>query len=49
MIPVPWVLQFMGAAPWIEVTIGSVFGWAVLMLAVSFVLRAESDTRRQIA
>lgn len=49
MIPVPWVLHFMGAAAWVQITIGSVYGWTVIMLLIAFLARTESPMRREFA
>jgi hypothetical protein len=34
VLPVPWVLGFMASPSWVQASIGSVYGWAVLLCLV---------------
>jgi hypothetical protein len=38
VIPVPFLLRFIDAAPWVQLTIGSAYNWAVLLCLGGYVL-----------
>ncbi|PWC28390.1 glycosyltransferase family 87 protein [Teichococcus aestuarii] len=41
LIPVPWVLAFMGSPAWVQATFGSIYGWAVLLCLVGAIAGME--------
>jgi hypothetical protein len=46
VVPVPFLLKFIGTAPWVQLTIGSVYNWAVLLCLVGYML---NDRTRPIS
>jgi hypothetical protein len=38
VIPVPFLLRFVDAAPWVQLTIGSAYNWAVLLCLAGYIL-----------
>lgn len=41
-VPVPWVLSTLGAPAWQQLTLGSVYSWAVLLCAAGMIMKPDA-------
>jgi len=48
-VPVPTVLRQFGAEPWLQLTLGSVYGWALMLCLATLIWRSWAERRNSFA